>query len=55
MMNVSIWNKKRGDWNRIENVVKIERSRKCWFLYKIDGDCIVIEFSKYALIGVDMH
>ena len=55
MMNVSVWNKKRGDWNRIGNVIKIERGKKCWFLYKDNGDCVVLEFSKYDLVGVDMY
>ena len=55
MMNVSIWNKKRGDWNRVENVAKIERGTKCWFLYKSNGDCVVLEFSKYDLVGVDCY
>lgn len=55
MMNVTLWNKKTAECLKIENVLKIERGKKNWFLYISNGNCSVREFAVFDLISVDLY
>lgn len=55
MMNVAMWNKKIGDWMRIEGAIKLERFRTAWALYFEDGSVREYKRSIYELISVDTY
>ena len=55
MMNVALWNKKTGDWLRVERVCKLERFRTVWALYINDGTVQEYKCSAYDLISVDTY
>jgi hypothetical protein len=54
-MNVSLWDKKHGDWLYVERVCKLEGFRTAWMLYLSDGTRREYKRSTYDLISVDTY
>ena len=55
MMSVTLLGKKTGECFSIENVIKIERDSKMWYLYRSDGACCWYDIKRCEIISVTVN